>query len=80
MGKATDMAAQAEVQNVVIQAIGFTPGFDTYAKVLPDVQFYQPYEAYPGQRTIDTPAGRGLFGGSDSVHQQIVDSQYNLGK
>lgn len=80
MGKAADMAAQVEVQNVVIQAMGFTPGFDAYNKPIPDGQFYRPYEAYPGQRTIDTPAGRGLFGGSDNVHQDMVDRQYNLGK
>lgn len=80
MGKAADMAAQVEVQNVVIQAMGFTPGFDNYSKPIPDGQFYKPYEAYPGQRTIDTPSGRRLFGGSDSVHQEMVDKQYNLGK
>ena len=80
MGKAADMAAQVEVQNVVIQAMGFTPGFDVYSKPIPDGQFYRPYEAYPGQRTIDTPSGRRLFGGSDSVHREMVDRQYNLGK
>jgi hypothetical protein len=37
MGKASDMEAQKAVQNVVIQAMGFTPGFDTYNKaMLPD--------------------------------------------
>jgi hypothetical protein len=80
MGKAADMAAQIEVQNVVIQAMGFTPGFDTYSKAIPDGQFYRPYEAYSGQRNVDSSAGRRLFGGSDSVHQQMTDSQYNLGK
>jgi hypothetical protein len=80
MGKAADMAAQVEVQNVVIQAMGFTPGFDTYNRAIPDTQFYKPYEAYPGQRNVDSNAGRRLFGGSDSVHQQMTDSQYNLGK
>lgn len=80
IGKATDMAAQVAVQNIVIQAMGFTPGFDSYNVVMPDSQFYRPYEAYPNQRNIDTLAGRGLFGGSDGVHQQMVDQQYNLGK
>lgn len=80
MSKAADMAAQVEVQNVVIQAMGFTPGFDTYSRAIPDTQFYRPYEAYPGQRNVDTSAGRRLFGGSDSVHQTMIDSQYNLGK
>lgn len=81
MAKAADMEAQVAVQNVVIQAMGYTPGFDVYGRAtLPDNQFYKPYEAYPGQRNIDTPSGRGLFGGSDRVHQGMVDQQYNLGK
>lgn len=80
MGRAADMAAQVEVQNVVIQAMGFTPGIDTYAKILPDGQFYRPYEAYANQRNIDTASSRRLFGGSDTVHQQMIDQQYNLGK
>jgi hypothetical protein len=80
MGKAADMAAQVEVQNVVIQAMGFTPGFDSYSRLLPDGQFYRPYEAYPNQKNVDTVSGRRLFGGSDSTHQQMIDSQYNLGK
>jgi len=80
MGKATDMAVQIEVQNVVIQAMGFTPGFDTYNKALPDGQYYKPYEVYSNQKNIDTVAARRLFGGSDNVHQQMIDSQYNLGK
>lgn len=80
MGQAADMAAQVEVQNVVIQAMGFTPGIETYTKILPDGQFYRPYEAYANQRNIDTASSRRLFGGSDNVHQQMVDKQYNLGK
>jgi hypothetical protein len=81
MGKAADMAAQVAVQNVVIQAMGYTPGFDNYNRAfIPDGAMYRPYEAYPGQRNIDTPTGRGLFGSSDSTHQQMIDKQYNLGK
>jgi len=80
MGKAADMAAQVEVQNVVIQAMGYTPGFDNYNRfILPDAAGYKPYSIYNNQRTVDSPSGRGLFGGSDRVHQQMVDSQYNLG-
>lgn len=80
MGKAADMQAQMEVQNVVIQAMGYSPGFDNYGRfILPDAMGYKPYTIYNNQRTVDTPAGRGLFGGSDSVHQRMVDSQYNLG-
>jgi hypothetical protein len=80
IGKAADMQAQMEVQNVVLQAMGYSPGFDNYGRfILPDGIGYRPYTIYNNQRTVDTPAGRGLFGGSDSVHQRMVDSQYNLG-
>lgn len=80
MGKAADMQAQMAVQNVIIQAMGFTPGFDSYNRyILPDNQFYKPYTIYNNQRNVDTPAGRGLFGGSDKTHAAMVDSQYNLG-
>jgi len=80
MGRMADMQAQMEVQNVVIQAMGFTPGFDNYNRfILPDGQAYKPFTIYNNQRTVDSPSGRGLFGGSDNVHQRMVDSQYNLG-
>ncbi len=80
MGRMADMQAQMDVQNVVIQAMGFTPGFDNYNRfILPDGQAYKPFTIYNNQRTVDSPSGRGLFGGSDNVHQRMVDSQYNLG-
>ena len=81
MGKAADMEAQKAVQNVVIQAMGFTPGFDTYNKaMLPDGVGYKPYTVYGNQRNIDTPNSRRLLGGSDRTHEQMVDSQYQLGR
>ncbi len=80
MGKAANMQAQVDVQNVVIQAMGYSPLFDNYNRyILPDNQFYKPYTIYNNQRNVDTPAGRGLFGGSDKTHANMVDSQYNLG-
>jgi hypothetical protein len=82
MGKASDMEAQKAVQNVVIQAMGFTPGFDVYNNLrLPDVQqFYKPYQIYGGQVNVDNKnISRRLLGGSDRVHQDMVDSQYNRG-
>lgn len=81
MGKAADMEAQKAVQNVVIQAMGFTPGFDAYNKaMIPDTTFYKPYTVYGNQKVIDNRAlSRGLTGGSDRAHQEMVDSQYNRG-
>lgn len=82
MGKAADMETQKAVQNVVIQAMGFTPGFDTYNKaMLPDTRFYRPYTVYNGQVTVDNKAiSRRLLGGSDRTHEEMVESQYNKEK
>lgn len=78
MGEAASLEAQVAVQNVVIQAMGFTPGFDTYNRaVLPDAQGYRPFEIYPGQRVIDNPQGRRFMTGSDRLHADMVDQQYN---
>ncbi len=81
MGKAADMEAQKAVQNVVIQAMGFTPGFDTYNKaMIPDSRFYAPKTVYGGQVNVDNKAiSRRLMTGSDSKHQDMVESQYNRG-
>jgi hypothetical protein len=81
MGEAATMEAQIAVQNVVIQAMGFTPGFDSYGRVmLPDTQGYRPFEIYPGQRNIDTPSGRRLMTGSDRLHSEMIDQQYKMEK
>jgi len=77
MGEAASMESQVAVQNVVIQAMGFTPGFDAYNRAtLPDAQGYRPFEIYPGQRVIDNPAGRRFLTGSDRLHSEMVDQQY----
>jgi hypothetical protein len=78
MGEAASLEAQVAVQNVVIQAMGFTPGFDAYNRaMLPDAQGYRPFEIYPGQRVIDNPQGRRFMTGSDRLHADMVDQQYN---
>jgi hypothetical protein len=78
MGKAADMESQKQIQNVVIQAMGFTPGFDTYNKaMLPDTVGYRPVSVYNNQVNVQNRATLRMFGGSDSVHQQMVDEQYN---
>ena len=77
MGEAATLESQIAVQNVVIQAMGFTPGFDTYNRfILPDAIGYRPFEIYPGQRVIDNPQGRRFMTGSDRLHTEMVDQQY----
>lgn len=78
MDTAASMEQQAELQNVVIGAMGFVAGFDAYGRVnLQDAVGYRPFEIYRGQQNIDSPAARGLVGRSDRIHQDMVDSQYN---
>jgi hypothetical protein len=81
MGKAADMESQKQIQNVVIQAMGFTPGFDTYSKaMMTDVVGYKPYSIYNNQKNIDNRANLRMFGGADRIHNEMVESQYNLKK
>jgi hypothetical protein len=77
MGKASDLEAQKAVQNVVIQAMGFTPGFDVYSKqLIVQQQFYKPYQVYGNQKTIDNRANLRMFGGTDKLHNEMVEKQY----
>jgi hypothetical protein len=78
MGKAADMESQKQVQNVVIQAMGFTPGFDAYNKVMvPDAYGYKPFTVYNNQKNVDNKRlGWGLYGPSDRLHNDLVNSQY----
>jgi hypothetical protein len=77
MDSADSMQQQVELQNVVLGAMGFVPGFDAYGRVtLPDSPGYKPFEIYSGQRNVDSPAARGLLGRSDRLHQEMIDAQY----
>ena len=78
MSKAADMESQKQIQNVVIQAMGFTPGFDTYNKaMIPDTVGYKPYSVYNNQKTVDNRRlGMGLYGPSEKLHNDLIDSQY----
>jgi hypothetical protein len=77
MDSAASLEQQAAIQNVVLGAMGFVAGFDAYGRVtLPDGVGYRPFEIYPGQRNIDTPAARGLVGRSDRIHEEMVNEQY----
>ena len=52
-------------------------GFSAYSFVLRDSAFYEPKEVYKNQRTVDNARVlRGLTGGSDALHQRMIDLQY----
>ena len=78
MGDAANMEQQKQVQNVVIQAMGFTPGFDSYGKVMmQDTVGYKPFTVYNNQKNVDNRRlGMGLYGPSDRLHNDLVNSQY----
>jgi len=78
MGKAVDMEQQKLVQNVVVQAMAFVPGFDAYSKkVLADRPFYPSTEIYRGRENVDNRAlSRRLFGRTDQLHDAMVNQQY----
>jgi hypothetical protein len=80
MGKATSMEQQVAVQNVVLQAMGYSPGFAGYTRgYIPDVAGYKPYTAYANQKNVDNARlSRGLFGATDRLHNDMVESQYQL--
>jgi len=79
MGKVADMESQKQVQNVVIAAMGYTPGFDVYGSVfIPQTVGYRPYTVYNNQVNVDNRrTGRLLFGATDRLHSEMVDAQYN---
>ena len=77
LDKATSMAAQVAVQNVVMAAMGFTPGFQRYNVIMPDGVGYRPYQVYPNQVNVDNARTlRRMSGASDRLHQQMVDQQW----
>lgn len=80
MGKVSDMESQKQVQNVVIQAMGFTPGFDTYGKVMvPDAIGYKPFTIYNKQFNVDNAKlGRRMYGPSDALHTEMVNMQWEI--
>ena len=52
-------------------------GFNAYSVVLKDAAFYEPKEVYKNQRTVDNARVlKGLTGGSDALHQRMIDLQY----
>ena len=75
---AKSMDEQKAAQNTMIAAMSSVPGFDNYAKVrMFDSLTYRPFSIYGGQTTVDNRrASRGLFGASDSRHDEMVQSQY----
>ena len=67
---------------VDIAAMALVPkGYEVYSIVtLRDVPFYKPEAIYKDNKTVDNARVlRGLTGGSDAKHREMVNQQYKLG-
>ena len=74
---AKSFEAQVATQVAVVNAIAFVPGFDAYqnTKII-DVNALQLQRQY-GKDVVDNRRlGRGLFGPTDRLHQEMVNQQY----
>lgn len=77
MGSAKSMEAQVAVQNVVIGAMAFVPGFNAYDFIMPDGLGYKPFQIYKKQVNVDNARlVRGLNGPSERLHTELVNLQY----
>lgn len=76
--QSNDLAGSVDIASIATQP----KGYDLYSQlVIKDVAFYKVEDIYKNQRTIDNVRlMRGLQGGSDRLHQEMVDQQYQLGK
>lgn len=73
-----DLAGGVDIASIATQP----KGYDVYSQLtLKDAAFYKVEDIYKNQKTIDNlKLLRGLRGGSDRLHQEMVDQQYQLGK
>jgi hypothetical protein len=64
--------------NVTIESIAKQPAnYAQYFTTIPDNAFYAPKEIYKNQKVVDNARTlRGLQGGSDRLHQEMVNQQY----
>jgi hypothetical protein len=78
VSNAQNFEQQKQVQTVVISAMGFVPGFDTYGKsFIPDGRGYQPFTVYNNQKNVDNARTlRGLSGASERLHNELVELQW----
>lgn len=72
----------AAAGTVTLESITAQPqGFELYMAAMQDSKFYAPKEIYRGQRNVDNQRLlRGLTGGSDRLHRQMIEQQYQLGQ
>jgi hypothetical protein len=77
---AATMEAQIATQGAVVNLMSFVPGFDSYqtAKIV-DINALRMQRIYGKDVVENRFVNRRLFGGSDRLHQEMVEQQYQLG-
>lgn len=72
-----EVAGGVDIATMAVQP----KGYDAYAQMtLKDAAFYKVEAIYKDQRTVDNQRTlRGLQGGSDRLHQEMVNQQYKIG-
>mgnify|MGYP000379035007 FL=1 len=80
-GKAATLEAQAATQGLVVGLMGYVPGFSAYQNsIVPDTMATSVARQYHKPTIDNRNAQRRLSGASEYKWQEMVDSQYNLGK
>jgi len=77
---AATMEAQIATQGAVVNLMSFVPGFDSYqtAKIV-DINALRMQRIYGKDVVENRFVNRRLFGGSDRLHQEMIEQQYQLG-
>jgi hypothetical protein len=71
-----ELAGGIDLTKIAVQPVGFN---NYMTLTLSDAVFYAPKEVYPNQRVVDNArAQRLLQGASDKLHQEMVNSQYEV--
>lgn len=80
-GSAATMEAQAATQGLVVGLMGYVPGFTAYQNsIVPDTMANAVARQYHKHTVDNRNAQRRLSGASETRWQEMVDSQYILGK
>jgi len=78
---APTMEAQIATQGVVLGMMSFVPGFDSYqTATIVDINALRLQRLYGKDVVENRFVNRRLFGGSDRLHQEMVEQQYQLGR
>jgi len=74
---AATMEAQIATQGIVLGMMSFVPGFDSYqTATIVDINGLRLQRLYGKDVVENRFVNRRLFGGSDRLHQEMVDQQY----